>query len=95
MEMAEVVGKMATMDISENSVITSNLLKEKTVIFRGNQVTIKLINGELTLTGVGQALQDGYIGQNIQIKVLGFRASRIVLGKVLDVDLVEINLGGK
>ena len=94
MKMEDAVGKMATMDIQEKAVITSNLLKEKTVIFRGNQVTIKLINGDLTLTGVGQALQDGNLGQSIQVKVLGFRASRIVSGKVLGVDFVEINLGG-
>jgi flagella basal body P-ring formation protein FlgA len=93
-KLESVVGKIAAMDISENAPITSNLLKEKTVIFRGNQVTIKLINGDLTLTSMGEALQDGFIGQNIQVKILGFRSNKILSAKVLDVDLVEIILGG-
>jgi flagella basal body P-ring formation protein FlgA len=93
-KLEDVVGKVAALDINENSVITSNLLKEKNVVFRGNQVTIKLINGDLTLTSVGQALQDGYIGQNIQVKIVGGRSTKTVIARVLDTDLVEINLGG-
>lgn len=89
------IGKELTRDILENTVITSNLLKEKTVIFRGNQVTIKLINGELTLLGVGLALQDGYVGQNIRVKVVGWATQKVVTGRVISADLIEINLGSK
>jgi flagella basal body P-ring formation protein FlgA len=93
-KLEDVVGKVAAVDINEKTVITSNYLKEKTVIFRGNQVTIRLVNGELTLTSVGEALQDGYIGQKIQVKVVGAKATKILMAKVLDTDLVEIDLGG-
>lgn len=91
---ANIVGKVAMIDITENTVITSNLLKEKTVVFRGNQVTIRIRNGDLTLTGVGEALQDGYSGQNIAVRVTSLESKKTVMAKVLDVNLVEINLGG-
>lgn len=87
-------GKIAVTDIKENSVITSNLLKEKFIVFRGNQVTIRVRNGDLTLTGVGEALQDGYKGQNISVKVTSFPSKRTVMAKVLDDGLVEVVLGG-
>ncbi len=93
-EKENVIGKVATSDILENSIITSNLLKERTVVFRGNQVTIRLRDGDLTLISVGQALQDGFIGQAIQVKLLNSTLSKIIMAKVIDVDLVEINLGG-
>ncbi len=89
-----ILGKMVIMDINENTVITSNLLKEKTVVFRGNQVTIRIRNGDLTLTSVGEALQDGYVGQNIPVKISSFSSKKTVMAKILDVSLVEINLGG-
>ena len=87
-------GKIAIMDIKENTVITSNLLKEKIIVFRGNQVTIRIRNGELILTSVGEALQDGYFGQNISVKITSFSSKRTVMAKILEAGLVEVNLGG-
>lgn len=89
----EIKGKIAVSEIKEDSVITSQLIKQKTVIFRGNQVTIRIINGGLTLTGVGQAMQDGYLGQNITVKITSFSTQKIILAKVLDYNLVEVDLG--
>lgn len=90
----KLIGKIAMTDIKENTVITSNLLKEKIVVFRGNQVTIKIRNGDLILTSVGEALQDGYVGQNISVKVISFPSKRTVMAKILDAGLVEVILGG-
>lgn len=93
-DIAKIKGKVAMTDIKENTVITSNLLKEKFVIFRGNQVTIRVRNGDLILTGVGEALQDGFKGQNISVKITSFPSKRTVMAKVLDAGLVEVILGG-
>ncbi|MFN8575949.1 MAG: flagellar basal body P-ring formation chaperone FlgA [Candidatus Sericytochromatia bacterium] len=93
-DIEKIKGKIAVTDIKDNSVITSNLLKEKFIVFRGNQVTIRVRNGDLTLTGVGEALQDGYKGQNISVKVTSFPSKRTVMAKVLDDGLVEVVLGG-
>lgn len=87
-------GKIAMTDIKQNTVITSNLLKEKVIVFKGNQVTIRIRNGDLILTGVGEALQDGYSGQNISVKITSFSSKRTVMAKVLEASLVEVNLGG-
>lgn len=93
-DIEKIKGKLALTDIKENSVITSNLLKEKIVVFRGNQVTIRIRNGDLTLTSVGEALQDGVRGQNISVKVTSFQSKRTVMAKILDAGLVEVILGG-
>lgn len=93
-DITKVKGKVAITDIKENAVITSNLLKEKFIVFRGNQVTIRIRNGDLVLTGVGEALQDGFKGQNISVKVTSFPSKRTVMARVLDAGLVEVILGG-
>jgi flagella basal body P-ring formation protein FlgA len=93
-DVEKIKGKLAITDIKENSVITSNLLKEKFVVFRGNQVTIRVRNGDLILTSVGEALQDGFKGQSISVRVTSFSSKRTVMAKVLDAGLVEVILGG-
>lgn len=90
---SNLVGKSALIDIKENTVISSNFLKEKVVVFKGNQVTIRIVNGSLTLLSSGEALQEGIIGQNIMIKVSG-SAKKTVVAKVIDSSVVEVNLGG-
>lgn len=90
---SNLIGKSALIDIKENTVINSNLLKEKVVVFKGNQVTIRIVNGALTLMSSGEALQEGIIGQNIMVKVLG-PAKKTVMAKVIDSTVVEVNLGG-
>ncbi len=93
-DIEKIKGKIAITNIKQNTVITSNLLKEKIIVFKGNQVTIRIRNGDLTLTGVGEALQDGYLGQNISVKITSFSSKRTVMVKILEVGLVEANLGG-
>jgi flagella basal body P-ring formation protein FlgA len=95
LEKSKALGKVAFSDINPNTVLTSNLLKEKTVVFRGNQVTIRVINGDLILTSVGEVLQDGVIGQLIPVKITSFASKKTSMAKVIDSGLVEINLGGK
>lgn len=89
-----IIGKITLADIKQGSVINSNLLKERTVVFKGNQVTIRVINGGLTLISSGEALQDGSIGQNILIKPVSFSTKTTLFAKVLEAGLVEVNLGG-
>lgn len=89
-----IIGKVALSDIKQGSIINSNLLKERTVVFKGNQVTIRVINGGLTLISSGEALQDGSIGQNILVQAIGFSTKRTLFAKVLEAGLVEVNLGG-
>jgi len=94
LKIEDVVGKVTVTSLAKNAIISLNLLKNRVVIFKGSQVTIRLINGDLTLLGTGLALEDGYIGKMIRIKVLNFSSSKEISAKVIDTDLVEVNLGG-
>lgn len=93
-DLSALSGKTAAVDIKENSLITLNLFKEKILVFKGNQVTIRIVNGDLLLIGSGEALQDGYLGQVITVKVNNSKDKKLINAKVLEQSLVEVNLGG-
>lgn len=88
-----IVGKTSLVDIKENSFITSNLFKERVVVFKGNQVTIRIRNGDLILIASGEALQEGAIGQMVSVKV-NTPSKKVISAKIIDQSLVEVNLGG-
>lgn len=90
---SDLYGKVATNNIEEGKPLTLNIVKDRTVVFKGDEVTIRIKNGDLILTAIGQSLQDGHIGQSISVRVLSGASKKNVLVKVLDVGLVELNLG--
>jgi flagella basal body P-ring formation protein FlgA len=92
-DIANLYGKVAANNIEEGKPLTPDNVKNRIVIFRGDEVTIRIKNGSLTLTAIGQSLQDGYIGQNITVRVLSGASKKNIVAKVLDVNLVELNLG--
>ena len=94
LKLEDILGKVTVTSVAKNAIINLNLLKNKVVILKGNQVSIRLINGDLTLLGTGLALEDGYVGKMIRVKVINFSSNKEVSAKVIDNDLVEVDLGG-
>jgi len=86
-------GKVAVINIDEGKPITLNAVKDRTIVFKGDEVTIRIVNGDLVLTAIGQSLQDGYIGQNISVRVISGASKKNIVARVLGVGLVELNLG--
>ncbi len=82
------VGKRATQRINRGRAITGRMVESPPVIRRGDKVTLMIRRPGLTVTAVGEAREDGGKGRAIQVMNLGSR--RMVQGRVLDANTVEV-----
>lgn len=86
----EFVGKEASSTISEEVILTKQMVKEIPDIRRGQKVTlhIKVENVQLKLSGI--ALEDGTINKDIRVKSMSF--NKELTGKVVDKKNVKIEI---
>ena len=87
-----IYGNEALRDLAPNTPISGNVMKIRPAILRGEIVTLKIKSRNLTLVGQGEALEDGYIGKNIKVKVINFLSNKIVSGKVIGRSEVQIEI---
>jgi len=87
-----IYGTSALRNLPVNTVILSSMLKAIPVILRGHKVILKVKNRNLTLISEGEALEDGYMGGIIKIKVTTLNIKKIIYAKVVGLDEVEIDL---
>lgn len=77
---ANVIGKEARRNLGESEVITASQLAEPVAIERGSKVQIIARRGAVQITGTGEALAEGRVGDQIRVK--NSSSGRIVRGWV-------------
>lgn len=87
-----IYGTSVLRDLSVNTVIASSMIKAIPVILKGNIVTLRLKNKNLTIVSQGEALEDGYMGGIIKVKVTTFSSNKIIYAKVVGTNELEIDL---
>lgn len=84
----QVVGTTTTRSVQANSVIFTNMVKAADAVRNGDNVVIKATAGSLTVRIKGQALQDGAIGEQIQVR--NTQSRRIIRAIVIAPGQVEV-----
>jgi len=84
----EVLGKSLKRPVSLNGVIQPNMVVESMVISRGDEVMIIAKIGTLSVKSPGIAINNGRIGQQIQVK--NKASKRVITARVITSKLVEV-----
>ncbi|AJQ25935.1 flagellar basal body P-ring formation chaperone FlgA [Pelosinus fermentans] len=84
----KLLGLMARRLITPGMVISDSMVNKPVIVKRGNMVTLTAFIGNIEVIASGQAMQDGYENQLIRIKNVS--SNKIVLGKVIDEDKVQV-----
>jgi flagella basal body P-ring formation protein FlgA len=85
-------GLVARRDISAGSVISDIMVaspKPEVVIKRRQTVMVRYENGPLSLTAMGQAMEEGTAGSFIKVRMQITNHARIIYARVLDDGTVE------
>ncbi len=85
---SEVLGKSLKRPVSLNGVIQPNMVIEAMVIKRGDEVMILAKIGTLSVKSHGIAVNNGRIGQQIQVK--NKASKRVITARVISSTLVEV-----
>ncbi len=84
----KILGLMARRLITPGMVISDSMVNKPVIVKRGNMVTLTAFIGTIEVITSGQALQDGYENQLIRVKNIS--SNRIVLGKVIEENKVQV-----
>ncbi|MCC6954824.1 MAG: flagellar basal body P-ring formation protein FlgA [Deltaproteobacteria bacterium] len=84
----EIVGRRAKSRISAGETVRKTLLDIPPVIPKGKRVTVVFKRGSLSASMVGSAVEDGF--DNGTIRVKNESSKKIVLGRVKNEDIVEV-----
>jgi len=85
---SEVLGKSLKRPVSLNGVIQPNMVVEAMVIKRGDEVMIIAKVGTLSVKSHGIAVNNGRVGQQIQVK--NKASKRVITARVINSALVEV-----
>ncbi|MCX5819689.1 MAG: flagellar basal body P-ring formation chaperone FlgA [Deltaproteobacteria bacterium] len=85
---SEVIGKVLTMNLNQNSEITKNILRTPLLIKRKSVVRITLENDNLSVTTMGISEEDGAADKIIRVKNLS--SNRTIYAKVIGDSLVRV-----
>ncbi|MBN1628112.1 MAG: flagellar basal body P-ring formation protein FlgA, partial [Deltaproteobacteria bacterium] len=84
----DVVGKRALRTIQAGQTILEGMFENPPPVKKGDRVVISAENSELKITTAGEALQDGKMGE--QVEVLNIQSGRKVLATVKGSGIVEV-----
>jgi len=84
---ADLIGSSTLRNIPEGAVITPNILKPPLAIKKGYSVIIEAIRSGVSIKATGTALEDGEIGEQIQVR--NDRSGRIIKARVIKAGLVR------
>lgn len=85
---SKIVGLTARRLIMPGMVITDSMVNRPVLVKRGDAVILVALQGDMEITAAGQSMQDGYEGQLIRVKNVS--SNKIVLGKVMDANRVQV-----
>ena len=77
---SDVVGKILTLNIRQNSEITKNIIRTPSLVKKGNVVRIVLDNYSLNVTTIGISEEDGAMDKVIRVKPLS--SNRTIYARV-------------
>ncbi|MGQ9846231.1 MAG: flagellar basal body P-ring formation chaperone FlgA [Bacteroidales bacterium] len=89
LEKDEVIGKMTTIAINQGEILRKGMLKSPPLIRKGDQVTILIENSKLRITAIGEAKEEGGMGD--KIRLVNLTSKKEVFGKILDQKTVKID----
>jgi flagella basal body P-ring formation protein FlgA len=85
---AEVIGKVPTLNLIQNSEITKNIIKTPFLIKKGKLVRIVLDNGNLSVTAMGVSEEDGECEKVIRVRNLS--SNKTIYARVTGISLVRV-----
>jgi flagella basal body P-ring formation protein FlgA len=85
---AEVKGKQLIRSVQLGAILKPNMVKEPIIIKRGDVVMIIAKTGALSVKSAGVALNDGRLGQQIQVK--NKASKRVVVARVINSKQVQV-----
>jgi flagella basal body P-ring formation protein FlgA len=84
---ADIISWSTKRNIPKGAVITANMLKPPIAIKKGYSVVIEAIRNGVSIKATGTALEDGEIGEQIQIK--NDRSGKVIKAQVIRAGLVR------
>jgi flagella basal body P-ring formation protein FlgA len=84
----QIIGLAANRNLRQNQPLRPSDLRAPIMIAKGTIVTVSLINGALTVTGTGRALEDGSKGE--VIRVMNMQSKRTLDARVVGPNQVKI-----
>lgn len=86
----QIVGKIAKYTLNAENVITPSAVSMPKLVQRGKNVIIMAATGGIEVKMNGKAMADGHLGELIKIK--NQRSQRIIQAKVIDLNLVSVDM---
>lgn len=90
-DLEELVDTRAKRPIGDGGIVSQRHVEPIPVLQRGDEVTMALRSGNMSLLATGIAMQDGGIGQRIRVQNIDSR--KVVYGEVVDANTVRITGG--
>lgn len=84
----DVVGKRALRTIQSGQIILEGMFENPPPVKKGDRVIISAENSKLKITAAGEALQDGHVGD--QVEVLNIQSGKKILATVSGSGVVEV-----
>lgn len=84
----KILGLMSRRQVTPGMVITDSMVNKPPIVKRGSAVTLVARVGNMEVSAIGQAMQDGSEGQ--LIRVSNVNSNKIVLARVLDESTVQV-----
>lgn len=88
--MDEVIGKQATSRIMKNNRLANWMLKKKSDILAGDQVTVLVKDSSFQIKTSGKSLESGAIGDLIRVKTQF--GAKVLKGVILDSKNIEVSM---
>lgn len=85
---AEVIGRRTVRVLSVGRPVVISMIEEIPVIERGQKVTVRYRSGNLLLTTLGEAIEDGWAGGLVRVKNLA--SKKLITVMVADAGIVDI-----
>ena len=76
-----IIGKQATRYIRNGSLITKNMVKVPPAVKRGSIIKVIASDGNIVITTLGKALENGVLNANI--RVMNLNSGKIFIGKIV------------
>lgn len=86
----ELIGKMSNALIPKGSVILEWMVKEKPAVNKGDKIRLLAREGGVEVWASGVALEDGQIGEEINVRRSGSREK--LDGKILSSEIIEVRV---
>jgi flagella basal body P-ring formation protein FlgA len=87
-EVDSLVGQELRQSLAAGSIVTPSVLQARTLIRRGQTVTLQVRTDDITIRMAGKALMDGTLDQRIRVE--NTMSRRVVEGQVRSAEVVEV-----